>query len=81
MPCRTARKRRPRLCELFRLTPAEARLAGLIANGRSLMVAATELHITKNTARTHMKRIYAKTETHRQVDLVRLIAPWLEPKA
>jgi hypothetical protein len=28
-----------------------------------------------------MKRIYAKTETHRQVDLVRLIAPWLEPKA
>jgi DNA-binding CsgD family transcriptional regulator/PAS domain-containing protein len=70
-----------RLCELFRLTPAEARLAGLIANGRSLMAAATELHVSKNTVRTHMKRIYAKTETHRQVDLVRLIAPWLEPKA
>jgi DNA-binding CsgD family transcriptional regulator len=56
------------------MTPAEARLTTLIVSGHSLLAAATELHITKNTARTHMKRIYVKTETHRQVDLVRLLA-------
>jgi DNA-binding CsgD family transcriptional regulator len=61
------------LCEFYHMTPAEARLTALIVSGRSLVAAATELHITKNTARTHMKRIYVKTETHRQVDLVRLL--------
>lgn len=62
-----------RLCEFYRMTPAEARLAALIAGGRTLIDAATELHITTNTARTHMKRIYSKTVTHRQADLVRLL--------
>jgi DNA-binding CsgD family transcriptional regulator/PAS domain-containing protein len=61
------------LCEFYHMTPAEARLTTLIVCGHSLLAAATELHITKNTARTHMKRIYLKTETHRQVDLVRLL--------
>jgi DNA-binding CsgD family transcriptional regulator/PAS domain-containing protein len=61
------------LCEFYHLTPAEARLTTLIVSGHSLLAAAAELHITKNTARTHMKRIYVKTETHRQVDLVRLL--------
>src|SRR6185437_1745585 len=64
----------PRLCGYYRMTPAEARLAALILQGHSLLAAASELHITKNTARTHMKRIYVKTATHRQVDLVRLLA-------
>jgi DNA-binding CsgD family transcriptional regulator len=63
-----------RFCHAHRLTPAEGRLAALILNGHSLLDAAAELHITKNTARTHMKRIYAKTETHRQTDLIRLVA-------
>jgi DNA-binding CsgD family transcriptional regulator len=61
------------LHSLYHMTPAEARLAGLIVCGRTLAEAARELHITKNTARTHMKRIYAKTVTHRQADLVRLL--------
>ncbi len=63
-----------RLCGYYHMTPAEARLASLILKGHSLLAAASELHITKNTARTHMKRIYLKTATHRQVDLVRLLA-------
>jgi DNA-binding CsgD family transcriptional regulator len=62
------------LCEFYQMTPAEARLTALIVRGHSLLAAAAELHISKNTARTHMKRIYMKTETHRQVDLVRLCA-------
>jgi DNA-binding CsgD family transcriptional regulator len=62
-----------RLCAFYHLTPAEARLAALIADGRTLLGAAASLRVTRNTARTHMKRIYAKTETHRQADLVRLL--------
>ena len=56
------------------MTPAEARLAALICGGHSLLTAAAELRITKNTARTPLQRIDAKTESHRQVDLVRLLA-------
>lgn len=63
-----------RLCGYYQMTPAEARLAALILKGHSLVAAASELRITKNTARTHMKRIYLKTATHRQVDLIRLLA-------
>jgi DNA-binding CsgD family transcriptional regulator len=63
-----------RLHESYHLTPAEARLAALIVHGYTLHAAACSLHISNNTARTHMKRIYDKTETHRQVDLVRLVA-------
>lgn len=62
------------LHDLYHLTPAEARLAALIVRGFSLHAAAHRLNVTNNTARTHMKRVYDKTETHRQVDLVRLVA-------
>lgn len=62
------------LHESYHLTPAEARLAALIVCGYTLHAAACSLHISNNTARTHMKRIYDKTETHRQVDLIRLVA-------
>jgi DNA-binding CsgD family transcriptional regulator len=63
--------------DLFRrhygMTPAEARLATLIATGCSLLDAAAAMNISRNTVRTHMKHVYAKTELRRQVDLVRLL--------
>jgi DNA-binding CsgD family transcriptional regulator len=59
--------------DYYRMTRAEARLAALIADGYSLVDAATILNISHNTARTHMKRVYSKTDTHRQVDLIRLL--------
>jgi DNA-binding CsgD family transcriptional regulator len=57
---------------LFDLTQAEQRLTKLILKGYRLDEAARHLGISINTARTHMKRIYAKTNTARQTDLVRL---------
>jgi DNA-binding CsgD family transcriptional regulator len=57
----------------YGMTPTEARLAGLIANGHTLSHAAANMNISHNTARTHMKRVYAKTDTRRQADLVRLL--------
>jgi DNA-binding CsgD family transcriptional regulator len=58
---------------LFDLTPAEARLAALIAGGSSPGEASGQLGVSTETARTTLKRIFAKTGTHRQVDLVRML--------
>ena len=61
------------LSRMYGLTPAEARIAGLIAEGRSLKEAGQKLGITQDTVRTHLKRIFAKTHTNRQTDLTTLI--------
>jgi DNA-binding CsgD family transcriptional regulator len=57
----------------YGLTAAEQRLALLILEGFRLEEAAQSLHISLNTVRTHMKRIYAKTKTGCQTDLVRML--------
>lgn len=61
------------LRQLFALTPAEARLAALIAQGEPLAGAARATGVTVGTARTHLKRIFAKTGTERQAQLVSLL--------
>jgi DNA-binding CsgD family transcriptional regulator len=61
------------LTGLFGLTPAEARLAALLAEGKSVAEAAAELRVSLNTVRTHLKRVLSKTGTRGQADLVRLI--------
>ncbi len=64
----------PVVGKVFGLTRAESRLAHQLVRGNNLLSAAGELGITQNTARTHMKRIYAKTGVRRQADLVRLLS-------
>ncbi|PZU85460.1 MAG: hypothetical protein DI528_11870 [Shinella sp.] len=58
----------------FGLTPAEARLAALLAIGESLETAAETLGITRETSRSRVKSIFQKTDTHRQAALVALLA-------
>lgn len=58
---------------LFDLTPAEARLAALIAGGTRPREAALKLGIGEETVRTGLKRIFAKTGLDRQADLVGLL--------
>ena len=55
---------------LYGLTHGEAVLASQLAQGRSLEQAAEVLFISGHTARTHLKRIFLKTDTHRQPELV-----------
>ena len=59
--------------ELYGLTPAEARLAAELSGGRSLPGAAAKLAITHNTARVHLRSIFAKTGARRQSHLVSLL--------
>lgn len=59
--------------KVYDLTRAEARLLRFLSEGGGLLEAARQLAVTKNTARTHMRSIYAKVGTHRQSDLIRLL--------
>ncbi len=58
---------------LFDLTPAEARLTRLIADGHALAAATHQLGIKEATGRVHLKSIFAKTGVARQAELVRLL--------
>ena len=59
--------------KLFGLTPAEAAFAVLLGDGLTLDEAAAEQSIARNTARAHLRSIFAKTGVSRQTQLVRLI--------
>ena len=61
------------LVDLFGLLPSEAKLAAALARGQSLAEAANQLGLTVETARNYSKKIFAKTGTRGQADLVRLI--------
>jgi len=60
------------LGRLFGLTPAEQALAAGLASGSRLSEVAAQLFISYETARTHLRNIFAKTGVDRQSALVRL---------
>jgi DNA-binding CsgD family transcriptional regulator len=62
------------LQDLFALTPAEAAIAAALGEGKSVEAIARTCHISLNTARTHLKHIFDKTNTRRQAELVSLLA-------
>jgi DNA-binding CsgD family transcriptional regulator len=61
------------LARIYELTAAECRLSELLMQGETLVRAADHLGISHNTARTHLQRIYEKTGTCHQGDLIRLL--------
>jgi DNA-binding CsgD family transcriptional regulator len=58
---------------LYRLTPAESRIADLLLQGLDMRRIADCLGITIETARFHLKRVLAKTGARRQTELMRLM--------
>lgn len=58
------------LRQQFGLTLAEARLTSELGAGEGLRTAASRLGIGYETARTQLKSIFLKTNTHRQTELV-----------
>ncbi len=57
----------------YDLSHAEARVASLLVHGKSVKEVSEGLQVSLNTARTHLKRIFEKTGTRRQAELMRLI--------
>ena len=61
------------LRELFSFTPAEARVSAKLVLGQNAEEIAAESKVSVETVRTHIKRVYSKTATSRQSELVSLI--------
>lgn len=57
----------------YTLTAAEARVCAGLISGDNVHVLSQRLGISPQTARTHLKRIYDKTGTTRQAELLRLL--------
>lgn len=61
------------LRQLFGLTPTEAELTIQLAHGHSLEEAGERLNIRRNTVKTHMRSIYAKTGVTRHSELTHML--------
>jgi DNA-binding CsgD family transcriptional regulator len=61
------------LNKTFQLTPTEVEIAVRLAQGHDIEAICNQLSFGVNTARTHLKRVFDKTRTRRQAELVRLI--------
>jgi DNA-binding CsgD family transcriptional regulator len=66
---------------LFELTPAEARVFGLIAEGLTVGEAAIALGVEHSTVKTHMLRVYEKTGVRRRSELQRMASSLILPVA
>lgn len=62
-----------KLRAIYGFTRAEARLSMLLACGRNLQESAKALSVSITTVRTHLQRIFSKTETHHQGELVAML--------
>ena len=72
-PGRTPQLDARRLADLYDLTPAEGRLALLLARGQSVSEIAASTGRKESTVRWHVKNLHSKLGVHRQADLVRLV--------
>lgn len=61
------------LCSTYGLTPAEARLAIAATAAGSLSDVARNVGVASNTAKSHLKQVYAKTGATSRAELVRLV--------
>jgi DNA-binding CsgD family transcriptional regulator/PAS domain-containing protein len=74
----TSRPTTTQMRDFYNLTAAQAKLAGAIYKGQSVGEAAKELNISINTARTHVRNIYAKTGVNTQTELISLLTSGLK---
>lgn len=65
------------LRELYGLTPSESMLAAELLKGKSMEESAAALKISIMTARSHLKKVFAKTGTNRQSQLLWLLTTGL----
>jgi len=70
---RMERPPRDYLRQIYGLTEAEAAVCNEILQGYGLQAAADNLGVSPSTARTHLQRIFRKTGTSRQAELVNLL--------
>ena len=69
------------ISELYALTPAETRVLFTIVELGGVPETAAALGIADSTVRSHLQRVFAKTDCARQADLVKLVTRFASPLA
>jgi DNA-binding CsgD family transcriptional regulator len=69
------------VAKIFRLTPSEVRVLFTIVNIGTISEAAEAMGIGVTTFKTHLQRVFIKTNTNRQAELVKLLASYANPLA
>ena len=64
------------IAEDHAITPAESRVLDLVSRGLNAVEIARALGIAASTVRTHLQRLFQKTQTTRQTELVRFVATY-----
>jgi len=67
------------IARAYKLTPTELRVLLAIVEVGGAPEVAAELGITDETVKTHLGRLFEKTGTRRQADLVKLVAGYSSP--
>jgi DNA-binding CsgD family transcriptional regulator len=62
------------IVKAYKLTPTELRILLAVIEGGGIREVAEALGVAESTVKTHLGRVFEKTGTSRQADLVRLIA-------
>src|SRR3954468_7227080 len=63
----------------YGISPAECRVLMMLTQGMTVREAAAALGITESTAKTHLQKLFQRTGTERQADLMRLAMSALAP--
>lgn len=69
------------IAKLYSLTPSELRVLLALFNAGGVSEISEVLGISEATTKTHLHRLFAKTGTRRQADLVKLVAGFAGPLA
>ena len=56
--------------DLYELSASESKVVSLLLQGRNTKEIASSLEVADSTLRTHLKRIFSKTQTRHQAELV-----------
>jgi DNA-binding CsgD family transcriptional regulator len=67
------------IAKVYKLTPSEVRVLLAVVEIGGLPAVADTLGISKETVKTQLNSVFSKTNTHRQIDLVKLVAGYISP--
>jgi DNA-binding CsgD family transcriptional regulator len=67
------------IAKSYKLTPTELRVLLAIVEVGGVPKVSEAMGITVSTVKTHLRRLFAKTSTDRQADLVKLVAAYANP--
>jgi DNA-binding CsgD family transcriptional regulator len=67
------------IAKSYKLTPTELRVLFAIVQEGGVPTVSDAMGISVATVRTHLRRLFAKTGTDRQADLVKLVAAYANP--